>query len=519
MTSHKQNPLTDQNVLVFSDALTFVERVPSRSVALCYFDPPLSSYSDSPLFPHSDEGSDASGSRLRILRLGEILFQVKRTLTETGNIFVHSEPEMNGTIRLLLDQVFERNNFRQEIVVPGIGRGTLSRDHETVFHFSKGPQFFFDTQKRPLKQSEIGQFKSSDTNGPYRLVSLTSRVLRPSFSFEWQGFTPSPATSWLYSKDKLEQLLEQGRIVLGGMPRLKQYLSEIKTDVDVGTIWDDLTGSQTVTESLGFATQKLKSVVTRIVRMGSSEGDVVLDPFCGTGTTLVVAQENQRRWLGGDNNQKAIEISTDRLKNMCGLEQGRDYSFLGEECLQQCSAGFSAPHGRIVTGFDDFVLEPINRFVLGKPLEIEETREYKFKEVTSSRPSKSIGNTADEYAVAFLNSEGGRIFWGIRDSDRVVVGVKIDSQERNHLRQVVTDKLADIRPAIDPTAYRFVIHRVEGQATENDLVVVELVIPTVRVSQPYFTGGNEAFVRVEGVKRKLAGPELTDWIIRRLENR
>jgi hypothetical protein len=513
MNSCKQSPLlTNRNVLVFGNALTFVERLPNRSVALCYFDPPL----------FSDKASDAPQMRLHILRLGEILFHVKRILTEAGNIFVHSEPQMNGTIRLLLDQIFERNNFRQEIVVPRISmrsQGRLSGGHDTVFHFSGGSQFVFHPQNRALTQREIPEFKSSDNNGPYRLVSLTSRISRPSLTFGWRGFTPSPGTSWRYSENKLEQLLEEGRIVLGKTPRLKQYISELsEIEVDVGTIWDDLSRSQSVTEPLGFATQRLKSVVTRIVRMGSSEGDTVLDPFCGTGTTLVVAHENKRRWWGADNNQTAIDISTERLKKTCGLERGHDFAFLGEKALGQCSERFSVPPIRIATGFDDFVLESVTGFVLGKSLDIEETREYEFKEVNSNRPSETIANTADEYAVAFLNSEGGRIFWGVRDSDRVVVGVKIDSQDRNRLRQIVTNKLAAIRPAIDPTAYRLEIHAIEGQ-TKNDLVVVELVIPTVRVSQPYFTGGNEAFVRVEGVKRKLAGPELTEWIVRRMENR
>src|SRR6185369_4695481 len=119
--------------------------------------------------------------------------------------------------------------------------------------------------------------------------------------------------------------------------------------------------------------------------------------------------------------------------------------------------------------------------IFGMLLEIEETREYEFKEVTSNRPLDTIANTADEYAVAFLNSEGGRIFWGVRDTDRVVVGVKLAFDERDRLRRTVTNKLGAIRPAIDPTAYRLELHSVEHPDGVSDLVVVELVVPRVKV--------------------------------------
>jgi hypothetical protein len=125
----------------------------------------------------------------------------------------------------------------------------------------------------------------------------------------------------------------------------------------------------------------------------------------------------------------------------------------------------------------------------------------------------------DEIATQFIMSdEGGRIFWGVRNGDRVVVGVKLTADERDRLRQVVTNKLCSIRPSIDPTSYRLEIHPVEHPMGESELVVVELVVPNVRASSPYFTGGNEAFVRLDGVKRKLAGPELVEWIVRRMSN-
>jgi hypothetical protein len=507
-----------RNALVLSDALKLVERVASGSIGLVYIDPPL--------FPKASDSATSTqceSMRSHLLSLSGVFQQVRRCLTEAGNLFVHSEPEMNGSIRLLLDQIFGRDNFRQEIIVPRVtvARSRPVSGHDTVFHFSVGPNSIFNPQTRPLSQEEvITQFRASDNRGPYRLASLTSQVSRHSLRFEWQGFRLSPGVSWRYTRERLDSLLQEGRIEMpasgGKLPRLKQYISE-HTGVDVGTIWDDLPRRLSSIEALGYPTQKQESVIERIIRMGSREGETVLDPFCGSGTTLAVAQKSGRRWVGGDNNSVAIDMTIQRLELECGLERERDYIAIDEEQLLEAGP-VHIPSLRVATGFDDLVSDSVPRFVFGEPLKIEETREYEFKEVTSIKPYDAIANTADEYAVAFLNSEGGRIFWGVRDRDRVVVGVQLDGQDRDRLRRTVTNKLGAIRPAIDPTLYRLDIHPVSHPSGGKDLFVVELVIPQVRNTQPYFTCGNESFIRLDGVKRKLAGPELTEWIIRRISN-
>src|SRR5689334_8449592 len=104
-----------RNALVLSDALKLVERVASGSVGLVYIDPPL--------FPKASESATSTqceSMRSHLLSLSSVFQQVRRCLTEAGNLFVHSEPQMNGSIRLLLDQIFGRDNFRQEIIVPRV---------------------------------------------------------------------------------------------------------------------------------------------------------------------------------------------------------------------------------------------------------------------------------------------------------------------------------------------------------------------------------------------------------------
>ena len=314
----------------------------------------------------------------------------------------------------------------------------------------------------------------------FGVVSLLSSVARPALGFEWAGTRPPAGRSWRYSRERLEQLKAEGRIVFsssGNALGLKQYASE-RAGTDVGTVWDDLPLRLPTRERVDYPTQKPERLVERIIKMGSREGGLVLDPFCGSGTTLVMAGKCGRRWIGGDNCPQAVEIATNRLKEECQLTPQNNFVSTTEDVLRAQSAAQVVPFLRIATGFDDLAAGSVRNLVFGMPLEIEETREYEFKDVTSNRPFDTIANTADEYAVAFLNSEGGRIFSGVRDNDRVVVGIKLAFDERDRLRRTVTNKLGAIRPAIDPTAYRLELHSVEHPDGVSDLVVVELVVPT-----------------------------------------
>jgi hypothetical protein len=290
------------------------------------------------------------------------------------------------------------------------------------------------------------------------------------------------------------------------------------TGTDAGTVWDDLPLRLATGERADYPTQKPERLVERLIKMGSTEGGLLLDPFCGSGTTLIAASKCGRRWIGGDNCPQAIALATHRLQEECSLTPGKDFASTTEVSLKASTEPQSVLFVRIATGFDDLVAGPIRSLVLGKPMEIEETREYEFKEVKPLSSLSTIADVAEKYAVAFLNSEGGRIFWGVRGTDRIVVGVQLTFDERDRLRQSVTSKLGAIRPAIDPTSFRFELHPIENTEGATDLVVVELVVPRVKVSTPYFAGGVDAFVRLDGVTRKLAGPELSEWIVRRMSN-
>lgn len=500
-----------------ADCLALLERIESERITLTYLDPPWGFRE-----PLRESKGDAGSLRDYLGFLSRVLQQIHRVLSSSGSIYFHSEPRLSGHIRLILDQVFGREYFQNEIIwpreVPRAVSNISISDHDTIFVYSKSDTYIRNPQYRSLKEAEIATWTHNrDQQGPYRLVALTQKADRPTLRFVWNGVSPAPGESWRFSKEKLDELEKEGKLFRRSeeeFPRLKQYLAD--SQIPVGSIWDDIASVRsTSTERLEYPAQRPLALAGRIVNIGSQANDIVLDPFCGTGTTLVAAQASGRKWLGSDFDPEAFSISVTRIKDIFHLQPDSDFAVGDQAFLEMNYQPIYQLYSPVVTGLDD--LTRGETFFLGKPVSIEETRYYEFKEVKTSRVFESIKNQADEYVVAFLNSEGGRIYWGIRDSDRVVVGVTLTYKDRDELRRVVGEKLAGIQPSIDPTAYRTEIFPVldDNRNPLPDTWVVGIIVPRVFSSDPYFTSGNELFVRTDGGIKKLSGPQMVDWMKRR----
>ncbi|MYF98372.1 tetratricopeptide repeat protein, partial [Candidatus Poribacteria bacterium] len=163
----------------------------------------------------------------------------------------------------------------------------------------------------------------------------------------------------------------------------------------------------------------------------------------------------------------------------------------------------------------DNLTEPIQtRFLLNQPVTFEETLFCEFKEITSEYAARSITDTSDIYAVAFLNRKGGRIFWGVRDSDRFTVGVTLDDSQRENVRRKVSEKLGAIRPPISVEDWHLELHNVydlQGNIIE-DLWVVELLVSPPQRKDVFYTSKGELHVKTEGGKRRLKDTEITEFI-------
>ncbi len=151
---------------------------------------------------------------------------------------------------------------------------------------------------------------------------------RPNLTYEWKGITEV----WRWTKERMQKAHDEGRLVYtkSGAPRYKRYLDEMKGTL-ITSIWDDIPfiNSQAA-ERLGYPTQKPKALLGRVIEASSNEGDTILDPFCGCGTAVEVAQQLNRRWVGIDITHLAIGLIKTRLADAFGDSVRRTYEVIGE---------------------------------------------------------------------------------------------------------------------------------------------------------------------------------------------
>lgn len=149
----------------------------------------------------------------------------------------------------------------------------------------------------------------------------------------------------------------------------------------------------------------------------------------------------------------------------------------------------------------------------------EERMQCEFKEVKAANPVKAIENQIDEYVVAYLNADlVGSVYFGIRNEDRMIVGVHLVARQRDELQQMVSNKLLSIQPPISPDVFQLIWHPIQADEVSSDpipdLFVVEVRVSRLRVRElVYYTAGGELIVKTDGGKKTLKGPEMTNFII------
>ncbi len=271
------------------------------------------------------------------------LVELRRVLKETGSIYLHCDPTASHYLKLLMDAVFEPENFRNEIVWKRkAGRGETNRtairfgvSHDVLLFYAKTPAAAFERQYRESNPDYIAsKFRYVDSQGRrYRLDNLTSPSLRPNLRYEYKGYEPPPK-GWAVSRDRMEEMEREGRLHFPKKKsqriQRKRFLDELQGET-VDSLWDDIPPiNSQAQERLGYPTQKPEALLERIIEASSNKGAVVLDPFCGCGTTIATAQRLERRWIGIDITHLAINLIRHRLANAYGPEIEDTYEVIGE---------------------------------------------------------------------------------------------------------------------------------------------------------------------------------------------
>jgi adenine specific DNA methylase Mod len=257
------------------------------------------------------------------------IWYMHKLLKNSGSFYLHCDPTMSHYLKLICDMIFGERNFINEITWQRtashndakqgrIGFGNIA---DNILFYTKTNKAKFNHQYIPLDQEYVEKsYRHIDKDGRrYRLDNLTG----PGGAAKGNPFYEVMGVSryWRYSKEKMDQLIKEGRIIQtkpGGVPAYKRYLDESK-GAEMGTIWTDIGPLQaTQKEKLGYPTQKPEALLERIIKASSNEGDVVADFFCGCGTTISVAQRLNRKWLGADISHLAIRLIIKRLIDTYG---------------------------------------------------------------------------------------------------------------------------------------------------------------------------------------------------------
>jgi DNA modification methylase len=254
------------------------------------------------------------------------LLELRRVLKDIGSIYLHCDPTASHYLKVVMDAIFGVNNFRNEIVWQRTNAHNMKvrgyvRTNDALLFYTSSDEFTYNEQYTVYSPQQLRRYKPDEKGRLYTGQDLTFSTVNPNRQFKWRGATPAPNRSWGASYEQLEEWYGQGRILLkkDGTPRLdglKVYLDETK-GIPLSTNWTDIPRVRnTASERLGYPTQKPEALLERIVKASSNEGDIVLDPFCGCGTALVMAQKLNRRWIGIDVTHLAISTMKWRLEKI-----------------------------------------------------------------------------------------------------------------------------------------------------------------------------------------------------------
>lgn len=272
------------------------------------------------------------------LRIAEIY----RVLKLTGSFYLHCDQTASHYLKLLIDSIFcsQGGDFKNEIIWKRkSGRGETNHKSsrfgvstDTILFYTKSNQSCFNSQfsfeVEGYSNYVDKSFKYVDENGRrYQADNLASPSPRPNLMYEYKGYKP-PATGWAISKEKMEQWDQEGRLHFPkdttGRIRRKRFLDELQGK-PIQNLWDDIQPiSSQDKERLGYPTQKPEALLERIIQASSNQGDIILDAYCGCGTTVAVSQRLDRQWIGIDITYQSISLILKRLEDAFGqgiLEQ------------------------------------------------------------------------------------------------------------------------------------------------------------------------------------------------------
>lgn len=253
----------------------------------------------------------------------ENLCAIKSVMSETASIYVHLDYHIGHYVKIVMDEIFGEDNFRNEIIWKRTGAhndaGKYGIVHDSIFWYSKSDEYYFQNIFIDLtEEHKSTRFKNIEegTGRKFYAGPITAPGSGPTRMFRGKELAPPNGRHWSYSQKNIDELEEQGRIYYSstGIPYLKEYEDEYtEKGRAVQSIWDDILPSKTGGELVDYATQKPEALLERIIKASSDENMLVADFFGGSGVTAAVANKLNRRFIHCDVGINSIQTVRDRL--------------------------------------------------------------------------------------------------------------------------------------------------------------------------------------------------------------
>lgn len=396
----KEHPKMEINKIIHGNCIERLKDIEANQIDLVYFDPPfftqkkhsLSNRDNSKIYEFEDK-YESLDEYLKLIEY--TLIECKKVLKNTGSVFLHCDKTASHNIRTILDKVFGRENFQSEIVWSykrwSNSKKGLLNSHQIIFFYSKTEDFKFNTI--------------------YTGYSATTNLDQILQDRERNGNGKS-----VYKRD------ENGNIIIG----------KEKKGVPLSDVWEIPYLNPKAKERAGYPTQKPVLLLNQIINIATEEGDIVLDPFCGSGTTCVSAKLLKRNFIGIDRSIDAVNLANTRLEEMRITESSllnkgaEDYLEKTEKELA-ILANINAFPVQRNSGIDGFLKEHSD----GTPVPVKIQSEYETIEDAIEKLEKaSIGkNYSMKIVIQTKESEMSRLF-DFQTDVEIIKSLELQAKER-----------------------------------------------------------------------------------------
>ncbi|MDB9427258.1 DNA methyltransferase [Microcystis aeruginosa CS-564/01] len=251
------------------------------------------------------------------------IVEIHRVLKSTGSFYLHCDPTASHYLKIVLDAIFcsQGGDYIAEITWERTSAHsdskTFANTTDVIFLYSKRT-LMFNQQFKPYSEEYLKKYyKHQDGKGRFLDRDLTAGGLSGGgYNYDWKGIKKL----WRCPIETMQKYEEQNKLYYtrNGTPRLKQYLEEMP-GVPLTNLWNDIPPiNSQASERLGYPTQKPEALLERIIKASSNKGDVILDAYCGCGTTIAVAERLERNWIGIDITYQSISLMLKRLEDSFG---------------------------------------------------------------------------------------------------------------------------------------------------------------------------------------------------------